>query len=557
MRPIWIFQRLSPTSSDLTNLWFLGFQLFKAQSIAAYLNSTRQDALDELTLTYGKLLEDYRILRSDYEEEKESREKYKKLARGQDKNPFVLVLIDADGYVFEDSLIKGGAEGGIRAANILHDTIQDRLSRRGHEYENCKVMVRAYTNLAGLSKTLARAGLVGHEARSLSPFCSNFTRAHDLFDFVDAGDKKENADNKIQKITRIRGSSFSPEFNRLGLDIDSLNGLFHNNPLDSLDARRIISRTPVAHSQQSIMPNGHSGAVSNHTPVCTHYLRGICKFGSGCKKCHSSSKDSWRSNDYTAGRDSAQRDPTQASFFRSSSDFGTPIPSNEDIGAPQSSIALPHRSATIQAFPSSLPATSFAHPSSCLPKQTPENANLIPINSIGHRLDFLLPTPSSEDWKAYNARIAPPNKKLCNEYQLKGYCTKGDSCGWDHSSIPDNIRLVLKHFVHSYPCGRKGNCRLKNCNMGHICFRDRCDTTKKHGTCRLNYTMHEIDPVVADWVPAESNIEVYNPDSFGMTSGENNHSERDGLSRAVSEAPQNENDIDPLSYTEPHPDDLD
>lgn len=59
----------------------------------------RQDALDELTLTYGKLLEDYRILRSDYEEEKESREKYKKLARGQDRNPFVLVLIDADGYV--------------------------------------------------------------------------------------------------------------------------------------------------------------------------------------------------------------------------------------------------------------------------------------------------------------------------------------------------------------------------------------------------------------------------------------------------------------------------
>jgi hypothetical protein len=30
---------------------------------------------------YGKLLENYRILRSDYEEEKESRERYKKLSR--------------------------------------------------------------------------------------------------------------------------------------------------------------------------------------------------------------------------------------------------------------------------------------------------------------------------------------------------------------------------------------------------------------------------------------------------------------------------------------------
>jgi hypothetical protein len=76
----------------------------------------------------------------------------------------------------------------VRAANLLHDTIRDRLSRRGREYENCKIMVRAYTNLAGLSKTLARAGLVGNEARSLSPFCSSFARAQDLFDFVDAGD---------------------------------------------------------------------------------------------------------------------------------------------------------------------------------------------------------------------------------------------------------------------------------------------------------------------------------------------------------------------------------
>jgi hypothetical protein len=64
-------------------------------------------------------------------------------------------------------------------------------------------MVRAYTNLAGLSKTLARAGLIGHESRSLSPFCSNFTRAQDLFDFVDAGDKKENADNKIREMFRL------------------------------------------------------------------------------------------------------------------------------------------------------------------------------------------------------------------------------------------------------------------------------------------------------------------------------------------------------------------
>lgn len=59
-------------------------------------------------------------------------------------------------------------------------------------------MVRIYANVLGLSKSLARAGLVGHEARSLAHFTSSFTRSEDLFDYVDAGNKKEGADHKIR-----------------------------------------------------------------------------------------------------------------------------------------------------------------------------------------------------------------------------------------------------------------------------------------------------------------------------------------------------------------------
>jgi hypothetical protein len=59
-------------------------------------------------------------------------------------------------------------------------------------------MVRIYSNILGLSKSLARAGLCGNEARSLSPFAASFTRSQDLFDYIDAGDKKEGADFKIR-----------------------------------------------------------------------------------------------------------------------------------------------------------------------------------------------------------------------------------------------------------------------------------------------------------------------------------------------------------------------
>jgi hypothetical protein len=53
----------------------------------------------EVLEKYAALMEDYRRLKSDYEEERDAREKYKQLARGQERNPFVLVLVDGDGYV--------------------------------------------------------------------------------------------------------------------------------------------------------------------------------------------------------------------------------------------------------------------------------------------------------------------------------------------------------------------------------------------------------------------------------------------------------------------------
>lgn len=71
-------------------------------------------------------------------------------------------------------------------------------STMGLQADQCRIMVRVYANILGLSKTLARMGMVGHEARSLSPFTSAFNRAQDLFDFVDAAEKKEGSDFKIR-----------------------------------------------------------------------------------------------------------------------------------------------------------------------------------------------------------------------------------------------------------------------------------------------------------------------------------------------------------------------
>ena len=156
----------------------------------------QHENLARLLQKYTVLVDDYKRLRSDYEEERDSRERYKQMARGQERNPFVLVLIDGDGYVFDDDLISNGAEGGQKAAGLLNDMVKNSLRSRG--LDHCRIMVRVYANLAGLSKALSKAKLAGPEKRSLAPFAANFNRSNDLFDFVDAGELKENADFKIR-----------------------------------------------------------------------------------------------------------------------------------------------------------------------------------------------------------------------------------------------------------------------------------------------------------------------------------------------------------------------
>jgi len=194
----------------------------------------------------------------------------------------------------------------------------------GEQAEQCRIMVRVYANLLGLSKAFARAGLSGNEARSLSPFCAAFTRAQELFDFVDAAEKKEGSDFKIRgkihltcrnrwclfclvnlcfsiemfrlfadlnqcrhiyfagchdtgygslltpyrgrsdRITLIKAASFHRDFETLGLPIRELPSVFTSTPLATTNGN-IKPVTPI---------NGKpTPPASLVKPVCKHYQK--------------------------------------------------------------------------------------------------------------------------------------------------------------------------------------------------------------------------------------------------------------------------------------------
>ncbi|KAK2765195.1 hypothetical protein FQN54_008894 [Arachnomyces sp. PD_36] len=177
------------------------------------------DTLQLLIQEHQNLVESYRQLKSDYEDEKIARRKYKKLAKAKvnpqvssevspkEPNPFVLLLVDGNGYVFREGFLRADVEGGISAARTLSDSIKEVLiPRLGKDAEQYRVMVRVYANLAGLSRTLSRVGMARNESRSLAAFMSGFTSSQELFEFVDAGEGN-GCSSKMKEMFRLYGES--------------------------------------------------------------------------------------------------------------------------------------------------------------------------------------------------------------------------------------------------------------------------------------------------------------------------------------------------------------
>lgn len=80
----------------------------------------------------------------------------------------------------------------------------------GFDVDNTDIIVRAYANTRGLGRALRRSGKMRENA-DLASFARGFTQRQGLFDFVDVGSGKEEADEKI------RGKSSLQESKQLSL----------------------------------------------------------------------------------------------------------------------------------------------------------------------------------------------------------------------------------------------------------------------------------------------------------------------------------------------------
>ncbi|GKU15177.1 unnamed protein product [Fusarium langsethiae] len=473
----------------------------------------RDNALNDLLDQYSVLIEDYRRLKSDYEEEREGRERYKQLARGQERNPFALVVVDGDGYIFDERFVKDGEDGGSRAAKQLNDTIKDSLRRKG--LETCEVMIRVYANLVGLSKALCKNGLAGAEKRSLSSFTSGFNRSYGLADFIDAGELKENADFKLKAILRLyadnaqckhiyfaachdvgyvsdlipfRGNRerftlvrtpsllFHKEFERLGMNVEELPGVFRHTPLQHAyttgPAKATLNSTLNGSKNSSTYNIPMSTKENNNEgkTVCIFYMQGNCRYGSTCKFAHDSKASSQNSTPSLSSiGNSTKHERNFSGDWRRSSNLSNGGKINIDS----------------------------------LPQKEDIPDGMVPINVLGDRLDAFLPSPDPDAVK--RLKLLSQDRRFCNNAQLYGKC-ENSTCEYEHTPIAADLIPALEHLARSVPCSRRGGCRRATCVHGHVCQKADCrHRVGGKGYCRFPSKVCTADYTVSTLVPGDDN----------------------------------------------------
>ena len=99
---------------------------------------------------------------------------------------------------FTDELVRGGKEGGKRAASMLKQAVEDELRASGPAgAHHAQVIVRVYANMKDLAKTYQDTRILP-QATYFKDFVRGFNMGDPMCDYVDAGDGKECSYVKIK-----------------------------------------------------------------------------------------------------------------------------------------------------------------------------------------------------------------------------------------------------------------------------------------------------------------------------------------------------------------------
>jgi len=155
------------------------------------LTDERTKAQDDLELSQY-------LCKKQGEDLKSARHEVQSLQKSMHCDPFVLVLIDGDITMFCDDYIQRGTAGGHDAARDLRKAVYEYFKSKDGFLLDTKIVIHVFGNVTGLSRTYADCKVVP-DPMVFRQFLQGFNKEHALCHFIDAGDDKEAADNKVKE----------------------------------------------------------------------------------------------------------------------------------------------------------------------------------------------------------------------------------------------------------------------------------------------------------------------------------------------------------------------
>ncbi|OAA67271.1 Zinc finger, CCCH-type [Niveomyces insectorum RCEF 264] len=423
----------------------------------------------------------------------------------KNRNPYVAVLIDGDGVLFQESFVRDGVEGGKRASSALYAAVAKHVAGTDPAAEDMDVVAKICANLTGLGGAMYQHGAVGSEDE-LRRFALGFSQSRGSFDFVDVGSGKERADSKIRESAKWHLKQVNCKLVVLGISHDAgyapfLDEITHN---EATRQRVVIAEGPptvrellatnvkVLHLNNSVLRadklgdthsfhTNHSAAAASTaktTPTTTLTTRpaphgGTAATNGGGSHGKANGGANASASNGTGGR-------PRAGLASSSSPTGSATGSVSPAVSYATTATVP--AATVPAANSvQLPA----HTRKLLNNKAAANAAALakrkPAWAPGPRgLDPPVATPDPIVLEQIKKR--KPGDKFCNSYVLRGECSKGDACGFTHTrKVSPKEKAALAFLARLNPCDAGQECDDPDCIYGHNC------PTVVNGYCTQTY----------------------------------------------------------------------
>ncbi|KAL6712703.1 hypothetical protein ACLMJK_000645 [Lecanora helva] len=382
----------------------------------------------------------------------------------EDRNAFVLVLIDGDGMIFNDHLTAQGEAGGREAAGSLWNSVSEYVQKLNNIPSDYKIVTRIYANLKGLGEACRKAGLIDRSER-IEDFARGFTGSKQLFDFVDVGQGKDRADDKLSEIFKLH--LYDCHCRRI------IFGCSHDNG--------------YARLLEDIVEPSTLGKITLLEGVPFERELAQLKFK------------------YEATRFEGLFRPSKIDVYQQAPDPSVQERANDLLqSAPDTKSqyqlpAIPRQASTppTNGFALNLSAPSWASTATAAPLQVASppptlrpavstNEEIL-RNRYGQRIDPGLKYTSDDVQRIKNV-------KMCSVHYLRKDCPH-DPCAYEHSYKANKNELAaLRFLTRLIPCYFGSECEDPKCIYGHICpqsedGRDSCRSLK----CRFPKELHGID----------------------------------------------------------------